>query len=79
MKICHTHYIPNNKMLAINRIIHGMRSEGMLSVPVKYNATHTGHKSAAFKKPNVVKAKAICPTGGSPITFLNMTYVKCKY
>lgn len=69
-------YLPNNNILAINNIIQGVRSDGIISVPVKYKATHIGHMSRAFKKPNVVKAKAICPTGGSPITLRNITLIK---
>ena len=71
-------HLPNNNILAINNIIQGIRSDGIISVPVKYKATHIGHMNRAFKKPNVVKANAICPTGGSPITLRNITLAKRK-
>ena len=55
-------------------MIQDTRSHGIFSVPEKYNAKQTGHIIDAFMKPNIENVNATWPTGGSLITFLNITY-----
>lgn len=49
---------PNNKTLAISKITQETFSQGILSVPEKYNAKHTGHMREAFINPNIVNVNA---------------------
>lgn len=62
------------RMLVINKMIHCNQSYGRISNPDKLSSKHTGHKSNAFKNPIIVNVNATCPSGGSAITFLNITY-----
>jgi hypothetical protein len=68
-------HLPNINTHAIIRIAHGIVSDGICSVPEKYSAKQIGHNNAAFIRPIIENVNAICPTGGSPIIFLNIT---CK-
>lgn len=71
-------YLPNIKILAINKIIHDTRSHGIFSVPEKYSAKHTGQIIDAFMNPNIENVNATWPTGGSRITFRNITCEKVR-
>lgn len=64
----------SRKTLAISSTVIVSVSHGIVSTPKKYNIRQIGHSNNAFKKPIIVKVKAICPTGGgSPIIFRNIT------
>lgn len=64
----------NIKMQAIKRSIQNKLSNGITSVPLRYRTNGIGQHSVKFIKPIIVNANAIIGTGGSPITFRNITY-----
>lgn len=75
MCVCH---LLNIKMHAISRSIQNKLSIGITSVPLKYSPNGIGQHSVKFIKPIIVNANAIIGTGGSPITFRNITCHQLK-
>lgn len=73
-------YLLNVRIHAINKSIQNILSNGITSVPLKYRPNGITQKSVKLIKPIIVNENAIIGTGGSPITFRNITYTKniCK-
>lgn len=66
-------HLLNIRMQAINKSIQNKLSNGMTSVPLKYRPNGIGQQSVKLIKPIIVNENAIIGTGGSPITFRNIT------